>query len=381
MCHLCGVGRICLIESFAALRRVSSDCKPWPAGGTLGCCQLCGGVQKAVDDNWLKDSETVYTGYSIYHQSDGVEQSVFNAADGSALSRSGRIVDRLVNAIPLPASGRLLDVGCGNGATLRAYSRLGPCWSMSGTELHDKYRAVVEQIPQVEALYTCPIEEIPGEFDFISLVHVLEHVPEPLPFLNVLRRKLRPGGLLFVEVPDHTQNPFDLVIVDHATHFSPDTLRRLAFAARLDVVALAANWVQKELSLTMRNVAPLEPQASTNRTGAAEAARTADAAVAWLHAVLARGRSLRRRNIGLFGTSIGAMWLLGDLEERVGFFVDEDPHRVGRTVMGLPVYRPEDAPADAELYLPMPRPIAEAVYNRLSSRIPAPIVLPPEMSW
>lgn len=44
--------------------------------------------------------------------------------------------------------------------------------------------------------------QIPRRFDYVILCHVLEHVPEPIGFLADARELLRPGGVLFLAVPD-----------------------------------------------------------------------------------------------------------------------------------------------------------------------------------
>ena len=35
-CSICGSGLLVEIAAFRQLRRVPSDCRPWPAGGRLG---------------------------------------------------------------------------------------------------------------------------------------------------------------------------------------------------------------------------------------------------------------------------------------------------------------------------------------------------------
>ena len=86
---------------------------------------MCGATQKLVDDAWRKDVVRIYEGYAIYHQGAGAEQAVFDQGSGAAQSRSERIVGRLGGVLDLPESGRLLDIGCGNGAFLRAFAGCG----------------------------------------------------------------------------------------------------------------------------------------------------------------------------------------------------------------------------------------------------------------
>lgn len=366
-CHLCGHAQVEPLPEFAALRRVTSDCKPWAAGGWLGVCRACGGVQKRMDAVWMAEIERVYHEYTIYHQSGGAEQSAFTVETGQGKARSERIVERLVHSGLAAERGRLLDVGCGNGALLRACSRQLPGWSLVGTEINDKYQTAVETIPGVERMHVGGVEEVPGQFDLVTLVHVLEHVPSPVEFLKSLRPKLSPSGRLLVEVPHYEANPFDLLIVDHSAHFSASVLREVALRAGYQAEVLATDWVAKELTL----VAQPTPSVPTARD---EAEATFDkvrdelrACIAWLAQVAELTRKLAMQgSFGLFGTSIAAMWLFGEVAGQVDFFVDEDPTRVGRTCFGKPVLAPHQIPPGSRMWMALPPALAERVKARLS---------------
>jgi len=382
-CHLCGAAGLIEFTNFRGFRRISSDCRPWPAGGRLCACSSCGGVQKLVDDVWKNEVEYLYAGYAIYDQAEGAEQAVFNQSSGEALSRSQRLLTALRNAIALPSEGRMLDVGCGNGAMLRTFSAAAPGWSLAGTELGDKYRRLVESIPGVESLYTCPPAEVPGQFDVITMVHVLEHIPEPATFRVRLLPKLATGGLLVVELPHHVANPFELLIADHCTHFSAATASALLERSGLEVLSVADNWVPKELTLVARRpVSSASPDASP--AGPPASARDwqdcVGQRIGWLGQISAMAHALAsQREIGLFGTSIAGTWLFAELEGAVGFFVDEDPNRAGKRWQGRPVYHPRQIPQGACLMIPLPSVLAESISHRIS-RPDLEICLPPPMT-
>src|SRR5262245_12386602 len=113
-CHHCASNQLRIARGYEKAGRVTSDCKPWPAGGTLALCEACGLVQTVADENWRKECEAIYTGYTIYYQGGGAEQATFNAASGAGEARSEAIVRSLRAHVTLPAKGRWLDVGCGN---------------------------------------------------------------------------------------------------------------------------------------------------------------------------------------------------------------------------------------------------------------------------
>src|SRR5690606_31586752 len=115
----------------------------------------------------------IYETYEIYHQGAGAEQAVFDQSSGGAQARSDRIVGRLCEAADLPGSGRLLDIGCGNGAFLRAFAARRPHWRLTGTEVSDRNRDALATIPQLERFHVGDHRRIDGTFDLISLIHVL----------------------------------------------------------------------------------------------------------------------------------------------------------------------------------------------------------------
>jgi SAM-dependent methyltransferase len=362
-CHVCGSGSLEPVPDFEKLVRVTSDCKPWPRGGRLVACGGCGTVQKPIDAVWCSDAEQIYKDYTIYYQSNGVEQAVYDPCTGRSLPRSSHLLECVRARLEVPPSGRLLDVGCGNGAFLRAFSRAFPSWSLAGVELDYKYREAVEGIAGVEALYVGPPAQVPGLFDFISLIHALEHIPDPRAYLAELGSKLVPDGLLLVQIPNFRHNPFDLLVADHASHFSPATVREVVQTAGFEVIAAATDWVPKEQTILARRATPFS---STGPITPSRDAFAVGQAVAWLRAVAQAARACTGAGrFGLFGTSIAATWLAGELDNRIDFFVDEDPSRVGKSFLGRPIQHPNQVAVAGHIFVGLPRPLAESICHRL----------------
>src|SRR5436309_13941336 len=91
-CQLCGAYPLEAVKDYANFSRVTSDSKPWPKGGRLFVCSLCGCVQKSVDSEWESEIGRIYNSYSIYHQGEGTEQSVFDNTSGAVSARSERLL-------------------------------------------------------------------------------------------------------------------------------------------------------------------------------------------------------------------------------------------------------------------------------------------------
>lgn len=118
---------------------------------------------------------------------------------------------------------RYLDVGCGFGGCLVAFSKAG--LQVSGIEL-DPLRAEFSKAnlldhnipPNVLALDILAPEarETLGRYDLITCIDVIEHVLDVPKTLEILCSLLTPGGLLVLEIPNKNFIPF----VSKDGHFS-----------------------------------------------------------------------------------------------------------------------------------------------------------------
>ncbi len=376
-CLACGARGLEEIAGFGALPRVTSDCRAFPPGGRIAVCGACGAVQKPTDANWQAEVSAIYRQYEPYYQAGGVEQAVMDSGKGRPRRRSDVVLEKLLQIRTVGPAGRMLDVGCGNGALLRAFANMRPSWELFGHELSDLHGGALATIPGFAKLYCGPLSELPPGFDLITMMHALEHFTDPAAALADLRTKLGAEGSLLIEVPNAEVNPFDLLIADHVSHFTRHDLARLVGSAGMGVAAISDDWVSKELSV----IATPDGPAASAPAGArpAQAFDRVRAQIEWLDAVIGDAHEAARgASFGLFGTSIAAMWLFGQLADRVDFFVDEDPSRHNTTLCGRPVRAPEEIPAGAHVYVLLIPAAARAVTARLARplvefRVPADI--------
>ena len=130
---------------------------------------------------------------------------------------------------------RLLDVGCGDGRFLQAMQKRG--WETVGLET-DPVAANLARRRTGSLIHETPLEaaDFPeGEFGMVSLLHVLEHVPDPRETLRVAEKLLVPGGILLLALPNAGSvearlfgaNWYPLDLPRHYWGFSPRTLSRL----------------------------------------------------------------------------------------------------------------------------------------------------------
>ena len=133
--------------------------------------------------------------------------------------------------------GRILDVGCADGKFLWA---LDPeKWDRTGVEFAEKtVRLVNDKIPDLTLiegdLFSDKLPE--DSFDVITFWHVLEHLPQPRAVLERTYKLLRPGGWLFISLPNFDSLQARLFqshwyafddVPRHLYHFAPRPLALL----------------------------------------------------------------------------------------------------------------------------------------------------------
>ena len=363
-CHFCQHAFSLDSEIGRSLPRVTSDCRPVAQAAPLAVCPSCCLTQTVVNDEWRSAAEDTYEVYQIYSAADGSEQKV--ATEVGLCGRSQVLVGQWSDFGDLPSSGRMIDVGCGNGAFLRAFAEKFPAWELNGAETSERYLSTLQQIPNFRSFYGGDPNALTGSYQAMSLVHVLEHLEDPVSYLQALRKRAASDAQLFVEVPAWQANPFALMITDHASHFTVDTLKMVVGAGGWMPLSVSEKWVPKELSLIAGNSSTVPDAVSLNL--AAEQSALCNA-IDWLSATMTRAREIAAgsRNFGLFGTAIAATWLYQGMPDAVKFFVDEDPQRVGRTHLGLPILSPHDVPEGADVFVGVSPLLSGSIATRLAS--------------
>lgn len=139
---------------------------------------------------------------------------------------------------PTKPQGRLLDVGCGSGLYLQAFRKLG--WETWGVEISP---TAAEQARRTVGLtvITGKLEDAKfpdGYFDTVTLIHVVEHLRDPVRTLQEVRRILTADGIAVVALPNlrsltrvlFRAHWFPWDVPRHLYHYSPTSLRRLLTA-------------------------------------------------------------------------------------------------------------------------------------------------------
>jgi 2-polyprenyl-3-methyl-5-hydroxy-6-metoxy-1,4-benzoquinol methylase len=368
-CHVCDSPRLEPVHAATRpLGLVSSDVQALEARVTWAVCPRCATIQKVIDRDWRRLAEGIYERYRINHQAAGEEPRLFNTPFGSG-PRTEILLKYLLRLIDLPAAGKLLDIGCSNGNLLKSFHRIRPEWELYGYEISDMWKEEVLALPGVRGFHAGPDVSYPFRYDLITVSHVLEHVPNPAAFLRPLLANLAPAGRLIVIVPNIRQNPIDLLIADHCSHFDAASLDRVLRVSGLPATDLTARAIPKEL-IAIAGPAEGETKKSRSDEPAVPADKLCRDYFRLFDGVREAARAARAEasSFGIMGSSIAAAWLAREIGD-VAFFADEDESRRGNSLMDRPIVSLAEAPAGATVFIPMSRNVAERIIAR-AGRLP-----------
>jgi 2-polyprenyl-3-methyl-5-hydroxy-6-metoxy-1,4-benzoquinol methylase len=92
----------------------------------------------------------------------------------------------------------VLEVGCGPGVFYRPWQESNVSWT--GIDINPYWKKFGEknQIP----ISNYSIDSINGQYDVVMAYQVIEHVEDPISFMESIMVRLKPGGIIHLELPN-----------------------------------------------------------------------------------------------------------------------------------------------------------------------------------
>ncbi len=241
-------------------RTLASVADPWelaPAPfGLVRCtqCQLVYTKPRPTADTLGAYYQDVYSGQG----GEGMRDAQTNQALWYVNEARWKLMEPWMSLGP---TDRVLDVGCGYGAFLAFLHGRSRCQlfgvdadqgSIEGNLCRDHGSFFAGELE--DAAYP------DDHFSFVSMMHSLEHVRDPVATLGEVARVLRPGGHALVEVPYFGsllrrvfgRSWFPLLVPQHLLHFETSTLALALRQAGLgNVRVLRPAWCPAELTMSL----------------------------------------------------------------------------------------------------------------------------------
>ncbi|MEJ8476098.1 class I SAM-dependent methyltransferase [Roseibium algae] len=128
-----------------------------------------------------------------------IEAEVQTSSGILKLKRNEDLERRLSQTSSLVEGMRVCDFGTGQGLYLDAIQSAAK--QVCGIEIRADLAELIRNRLGSNAEVASAISSTSGNFDLVTLFHVLEHIPDQLGVLKDIHTALSPGGKVFVEVP------------------------------------------------------------------------------------------------------------------------------------------------------------------------------------
>jgi 2-polyprenyl-3-methyl-5-hydroxy-6-metoxy-1,4-benzoquinol methylase len=107
--------------------------------------------------------------------------------------------------MPLGKCERVLEIGCGNGATLAYLKENGISKVVEGIELVPS--VILDASENIDKIHVGEVERLLGSlmeasYDVVLCLDVLEHLIDPWAVISQIERVLKPGGVIIASIPN-----------------------------------------------------------------------------------------------------------------------------------------------------------------------------------
>jgi SAM-dependent methyltransferase len=255
----------------------------------------------------------------------------------------------------------VLDIGCFDGRLLRELAGRHGDAGLCGFDVSEETRSRFPEGGNFRFV-SGSLAEVTGSFDLIVLSHSIQYIRDLGELFGQVSRLLKPGGVVFVQVPDLDRRATSLLFGDLHFHFTQAVLENMFANFSFSCSFLDNRWFPRDLLAIGK--AGKADRAETQPVTRDDAA--VEQALDYLEAMTGKLEGLSQgTRTGVLGTTVDAAFVNSVLGERAAFFVEENEKKIGATFHGKPVLSPADVSATDRVILPMGE-AGEALSSRLS---------------
>ncbi|MCJ7541221.1 MAG: class I SAM-dependent methyltransferase [Desulfobacterales bacterium] len=174
--------------------------------------------------NKIYDNDGYYKSWGITHETEDIPRSMKQRTFSLYLKKLSTFQN----------GGKVLDIGCATGFFLEVANFAG--WDVYGVEI-SKFSSNIAYSKFGERVYRGTLEQAGFEsssFDLITMIDLIEHIPDLLSFLREVHRILKPSGRLLIVTPNTESLSARLMRgawshfkTEHLYYFSPKTIGEL----------------------------------------------------------------------------------------------------------------------------------------------------------
>lgn len=298
-CAICDQGLLKRVDLTLEVS-VFSDNHSIKTPSILKHCSECGYICSLI----THDYEDFYSSNYDFLLEDEDEEPVLFNDESNVRKYSENLVQFFAPCLTSGEKRSFLDIGAGKGNFLKAMHERFLEFDYHAIEPSKSYQPL-SKIPFLKSHSKSFFASnlFPKSlFDYVSMINVLEHVPNPCDFMLDVRKVMAEDAMVLVEVPNFENNLIDLLACDHVSKFFPDSFENLLRKTGFDVVARETNKVVPMQYVIRKSDfhAPLR----------CDSGRWIAEAVSYLRDAFRDAERLRNRKIAVYGQSIILTYLI-----------------------------------------------------------------------
>lgn len=191
-------------------------------------CDVCGLIRHALPPS-QSQIEAIFGRDYVLHT-----RLVNNAYENV---RQNRYAEWIIDLLRERDVGSIFEVGAGTGSLMLELQRRSPTWTFKGVEpvAAAAAQAAGKLNIQVGLLRDVDVGQL--HVNVVLSVNVIEHVHDPIAFLQQSRAALVEGGCVVIICPDGDRPTTELLIYDHIHSFTSCAVGKIAHRAGFDVVS------------------------------------------------------------------------------------------------------------------------------------------------
>lgn len=367
LCYVCENPQITPVYTSMG-KSITTLCKSHPAPTRVFFCERCHHVQTEE----IPDLEAYYAhDYNILIKSEDEDQ-IYAVEGTTKIFRFEHQAKTLQQKIPLASVETVLDYGCAKSSTWRILKASQPNIDLHLFDVSDNYTPFWQNLTPNEtkwATFSIP-EHWHKQFDLVTSFYAFEHFSQLKSAMNKIHQVLKPGGLLYILVPDFLVNRADFIVVDHVNHFTADSLQHLFESTGFEWVDVDTQSHYGGLIATGKksNHSPQPPHFSTN-TALEQHIKTIANYWQTLDSRLVEFENKHKgKPAAIYGSGFYGSYIAGTLKhlDTVECFLDQNPHRQRERLLDKPILAPEQIPDQVQVvYVGLNPEIAHKAINTM----------------
>ena len=344
MCPVCHRSKIELIKLQYTLFR-HSGFVDFRKNGTIGRCVDCQLLMNIMTAS--QEKEKVDISESLAYAKAPITNQTFLCGNGKRVTRFFLQAELLKGFLKNTEDARVLDIGCFHGELLLELWNHFPKAEFHG---YDVNKHLEKSFPSKKNFIFHPsdLSKIEGKFDLICMSMSMIYIKDIQGLLSNIRRLLKNGGKLFVQLADVTKNPYSILLGDQYYYFTPTILRNVLNKAGFGLVL-------QHNEHFPRDIVGIANLAQQNKVYKIEEDESIFEAIKYLDKVKDRLRLISRSSKWcVLGTTTVAAFIDSLLGNQIEFFVDENIYSKegGMRFRGKKVISPTALEKTARIILP-----------------------------